>query len=80
MKRRSFRSPVRIPNGLARIVTLAELRDCPAWHEAFRDDCKDHRFYELIGTSLTESFDYFFLILEDDEQHVRAIQQERLGR
>ena len=74
MKRRSFRSPVRIPNGLARIVTLAELRDCPAWHEAFRDNCKDHRFYELIGTTLTESFDYFFLILEDDEQHVRAIQ------
>jgi predicted N-acyltransferase len=65
---------VRIPKGFARIVTQAQLRDSSAWRQAFRDKCKDHRFYELIGTTLTESFDYFFLILEDEKRRVRAIQ------
>ena len=50
------------------------MQDCPAWHEAFRDKCKDHRFYELIGTTLTDTFDYFFLVLEDETGRVRAIQ------
>lgn len=55
-------------------MTLAELRDCPAWQEAFQDKLKDHRFYELVGTTLTETFDYYFLILEDEAGRVRAIQ------
>ena len=50
------------------------MQDCPAWHEAFHDKCKDHRFYELIGTTLTDNFEYHFLILEDEERRVRAIQ------
>src|SRR6188472_1982256 len=65
---------VRIPNGFATIVTQAQVRDSSAWRLVFRDKCKDHRFYELIGTTLTDSFDYFFLILEDNERRVRAIQ------
>lgn len=65
---------VRIPNGFATIVTQAQVRDSSAWRQVFRDKCKDHRFYELIGATLTDSFDYFFLILEDDERRVRAIQ------
>jgi hypothetical protein len=65
---------IRIPNGLAKVVTLAELENCPAWREAFRDKCKDHRFYELIGETLTDNFDYFFMLLQDSEQRVRAIQ------
>ncbi|HEY5036015.1 MAG TPA: GNAT family N-acetyltransferase [Chthoniobacterales bacterium] len=51
-----------------------ELQDCPAWHEAFRDQCKDHRFYELISDTLARDFEYFFLVIEDDERKVRAIQ------
>ncbi len=50
------------------------MQDCPAWHEAFRDQCKDHRFYELISATLANDFDYFFLILEDSDRQVRAIQ------
>ncbi|MGH8093551.1 MAG: GNAT family N-acetyltransferase [Chthoniobacterales bacterium] len=53
---------------------MPELRDSAAWRETFQDKCKDHRFYELIGTTLTDDFDYFFLILEDNDQRVRAIQ------
>ncbi len=55
-------------------MTLAELAGCPAWHEAFRDKCKDHRFYELIDATLENDFDNFFLVLEDTDREVRAIQ------
>jgi len=65
---------VRIPAGFATIVSQAELQNCPAWHEAFRDKCKDHRFYELIGSTLTDDFEYHFLMLEDEQRRVRAIQ------
>ena len=65
---------VRTPYGFATLVTQAALRDCPAWHDAFQDKCKDHRFYELITATLTDSFDYFFIVLEDERQQVRAIQ------
>ena len=65
---------IQLPNGFATIVTAAELEDCPAWRQAFRDKCKDHRFYQLTGETLTGAFDYFFLLLEDSERRVRAIQ------
>ncbi|HMJ05705.1 MAG TPA: GNAT family N-acetyltransferase [Chthoniobacterales bacterium] len=45
-----------------------------AWREALNDKCKDHRFYELIVATLTDNFDYHFIVLEDDERQVRAIQ------
>ncbi len=71
---KSSDTTVRIPGGFATLVTQAQLHDCQAWQEAFRDQCKDHRFYELIGTTLTDRFDYFFIVLEDSEHQVRAIQ------
>ncbi|MEO5719675.1 MAG: GNAT family N-acetyltransferase [Chthoniobacterales bacterium] len=74
MKRKPSGNKVQIPGGFATIVTLAELKSCPAWQEAFRDKCKDHRFYELVGTTLTDAFDYHFVVLEDTEHQVRAIQ------
>jgi hypothetical protein len=68
------RKTVRISNGYATLVTLAELEHSAAWPQAFRDQLKDHRFYELVGTTLTAGFEYFFLVLEDAEHEVRAIQ------
>ncbi len=50
------------------------MEGCEAWPKAFREQCKDHRFYELIGATLTADFDYFFLVLEDHDHQVRAIQ------
>jgi predicted N-acyltransferase len=64
----------RFPGGHATIVTLAELRESTAWREAFQNQLKDHRFYELVGTTLTADFEYFFLVLKDDDGVVRAIQ------
>jgi predicted N-acyltransferase len=74
MKRPVSGNTIRIPGGYATIVTLAELRDSAAWHRVFRDKLKDHRFYELVGTTLTDEFEYFFLVLEDNDREVRAIQ------
>jgi predicted N-acyltransferase len=69
-----FGTPLRIPNGFVTVVTRAELQNLPAWREPFRDRCKDERFYELISGSLSGDFDYYFLILEDEEHRVRGIQ------
>lgn len=55
-------------------MTLSELHAYPDWQVAFRDKLKDHRFYELVGTTLTDDFDYYFLVLEDELEQVRAIQ------
>ena len=74
MKRRPSGDKVQIPEGFATIVSQPGLKSRPAWEEAFRDKCKDHRFYELIGTTLTDTFDYHFVVLEDNEHRVRAIQ------
>lgn len=72
--RRAAGKTVRTPFGFATLVTQAALQDCPAWRDAFQDQCKDHRFYELTSATLTDSFDYFFIVLEDEKQRVRAIQ------
>ena len=67
-------STISFPQGVARILTRAELEHCEAWHEAFRDKCKDHRFYEIIAQTLRSDFDYHYLLLEDLVGKVRAIQ------
>jgi predicted N-acyltransferase len=67
-------STISFPQGVARILTRAELEHCEAWQEAFRDKCKDHRFYEIIAQTLRSDFDYHYLLLEDRSGKVRAIQ------
>ncbi|MEP6709532.1 MAG: GNAT family N-acetyltransferase [Verrucomicrobiota bacterium] len=67
-------STIPIPDGLARILTRAEVENCEAWRTAFRDRCKDHRFYEIIEETLRGKFQYSYLLLEDLQGRVRAIQ------
>ncbi len=74
LKRQPLGDAVRFPGGRATIVTLAELRDSAPWRQVFQDQLKDHRFYQLLSTTLTAGFEYFFLILEDAEAQVRAVQ------
>ncbi len=63
-----------LPDGNARILSRAQLENCPAWKEIFRDQCKDHRFYDIIARTLREDFEYEYLVLEDATEKVRAIQ------
>jgi predicted N-acyltransferase len=63
-----------VPNGVAKIVTRAELQDSQAWKKAFQDKYKDHRYYELIEQTLHNDFDFRYAVLEDSSGKVRAIQ------
>jgi predicted N-acyltransferase len=62
------------PRGVAKVVTLAELQNSDEWKRAFRDKCKDHRYYEIVEETLEGGFEYHYLLLEDDSRNVRAIQ------
>ncbi len=63
-----------LPQGIARVVDRAGLRDCVAWRDAFRGKVKDHRFYEIIEQTLASDFEYRYLILEDSSGTIRAVQ------
>ncbi|HXM33475.1 MAG TPA: GNAT family N-acetyltransferase, partial [Chthoniobacterales bacterium] len=71
-KRPSLTIP--FPSGLARVLSLAELQDCPAWPSAFATKSKDHRFYEIVEQTLDSNFEHHYLVLEDGAGKVRAVQ------
>src|SRR6266568_3101258 len=63
------------PQGVAKLVTLAELKNCDAWQRAFQNKCQNHRYYEIVEETLLENdFEHHYLRLEDDSGNVRAIQ------
>jgi predicted N-acyltransferase len=70
----SVTNAIPVPNGVARISSLAELQNCDAWKRAFQDKCKDHRYYEIVDETLEGDFEHHYLILEDNSGNVRAVQ------
>ena len=60
--------------GVAKVVTLAELQGCEAWKRAFHDKCKDHHYYEIVEETLDGGFEFHYLLLEDDSGKLRAVQ------
>jgi predicted N-acyltransferase len=70
----SVTKAIPVPNGVAKIISLADLQNCDAWRHAFRNKCKDHRYYEIVEETLEGGFEYHYLQLEDDSGNVRAIQ------
>ncbi len=67
-------SIIPFPRGAAKVLSLADLQNCDAWPRAFRNKCKDHRYYEIVEETLEGGFEYHYLQLEDDSGNVRAIQ------
>lgn len=64
-----------LPQGVAKLVTLAELKNCDAWQRAFQNKCQDHRYYEIVEETLLENdFEHHYLRLEDNSGNVRAVQ------
>ena len=61
-------------DGNAAVVSRGELQQYEDWRNAFRDCCKDHRFYEIIEDTLANDFEYQYLILRDLDGSVRGIQ------
>jgi predicted N-acyltransferase len=66
--------PIQLPQGVLKVVTRAELENCDAWKRALKNECKDHRYYEIVETTLQNDFEHYYLMLEDSSGNVRAIQ------
>jgi predicted N-acyltransferase len=62
------------PGGIAKLLTREELERSAAWPNAFRDNCKDHRFYEIVEQTLGSEFEHHYVVLEDERGIVRAVQ------
>ncbi|PYJ28175.1 MAG: GNAT family N-acetyltransferase [Verrucomicrobia bacterium] len=72
---RPYSCAIPFPQGVAKVLTLAELKNCDAWRRAFQNKCQDHRYYEIVEETLVENdFEHHYLRLEDDAGNVRAIQ------
>jgi predicted N-acyltransferase len=64
---------IRLSQGVAKVVTRAELQNCDAWKRAFQNRCKDHRYYEIVEDTL-EGFEHHYLVIQDNSNTVRAVQ------
>ena len=62
------------PAGVARVLSLAEVRDLEEWKHAFAGKCKDHRYYEIVEETIEPRFEHHYLALEDQTGKVRAVQ------
>src|SRR5947208_5244082 len=62
------------PQGVAKVVTLAELQNRDAWRQALQNKCQDHRYYEIVEETLECGFEHYYFFLEDASGNVRAIQ------
>jgi predicted N-acyltransferase len=62
------------PHGVARVLSLAQVRALEEWKHAFAGKCKDHRYYEIVEESIEPKFEHHYLLLEDQAGKVRAIQ------
>jgi predicted N-acyltransferase len=65
---------IRFSQGVARVLTRAELDQCPEWQSAFAGKTKDQRFYEIVADTLENDFEHHYLVLEDRAGVVRGIQ------
>jgi len=63
-----------LKDGVAKIVSGAELQSYEAWKRVFRDKIKDHRYYEIVERTLADSFEHHYMLLEDALGQVRGIQ------
>lgn len=61
------------PNGVAEVLSRSELGKLPEWQQAFRNRCKDHRYYEIVADTLS-GFEHQFLLLKDRSGSIHAIQ------
>jgi predicted N-acyltransferase len=65
---------IRFPGGVARVLSLAEVRSLEAWKYAFEGKSKDHRYYEIVEETIEPKFEHHYLVLEDQAGKVRGIQ------
>ena len=70
----SIAKTIPFSNGVARVLSRADLASHEAWPRAFEGKTKDHRFYEIVADTLGSNFQHHYLLLEDSGGKVRGIQ------
>jgi hypothetical protein len=60
--------------GSATILQAHDLAQAAEWRDAFRAQCKDHRYYEIVEQTLANDFQYEYLLLRDSADVLRGIQ------
>jgi predicted N-acyltransferase len=56
------------------VITKDEVRRCRHWAQAFRDERKDRRYYELVEDTIHPEFDYRYFVVQDENGEMRAAQ------
>jgi predicted N-acyltransferase len=56
------------------VISRRELRNCSYWQHAFASQHKDHRYYEIVDTTIHPEFEYLYFAFRDSRGDVRAIQ------
>lgn len=62
-----------VSGGTVKIAARSEIAGLLRWRTAFAGERKDRRFYELVEDTLTDGFDYGYLVV-DDGKEICAIQ------
>ena len=65
---------VQFDEGVAKVLQLRELQNCEAWKRALQNNCKDHRYYEIVEETLDCGFEHHYLVLENRSGEATAIQ------
>src|SRR5436190_12679822 len=70
----SIAKTIPFSNGIARVLSRADLDHYEVWTRAFEGKTKDYRFYEIVADTLGANFEHHYLSLEDRAGKVRGIQ------
>src|SRR5213592_484513 len=65
---------ISVPDGVAKVAALTDVKNREAWKRAFQNRCKDHRYYEIVEETLRNDFEHQYVRLEDSSGNIRAIQ------
>jgi predicted N-acyltransferase len=61
-------------DGAVHVVTREQLNRVQAWRNAFANQRKDSRYYEIVEDTIKQDFEYRYFVLEDSTGNVRAVQ------
>src|SRR3954471_6244878 len=70
----SIAKTIPFSNGIARVLSRADLDHYEVWTRAFEGKTKDHRFYEIVADTLGPNFEHHYLVIENRAGVVRGIQ------
>jgi hypothetical protein len=51
------------PEATSKTLRLPDVQASDCWKRAFADQCKNHRFYEIVERTLANEFEHRYLLL-----------------